>query len=823
MKKLVLWIIIGVMIFLTACGSKETPTPEPSPTTAPTEVPPTAKVAPTDTPPPPTEAPTPTVETGAVTSLDGVQQATIQIEAQGTFVDPAGEQTSVAGRGSGFIIDPSGIAVTNNHVVVGAALLKVWIGGESQTYNAKILGVSECSDLAVIDLEGDDFPYLAWYEGDINPGLDVYAAGFPLGEPEYTLTRGIVSKAQTRGETNWASVDAVLQHDATINPGNSGGPLVTADGQVAGVNYRSRPEANQYFAIAPAEALPIIEKLRAGQNVDAIGVNAEAVTYESGLSGIWAASVQSGSPADQAGLKSGDIIVELEGLELASEGTLETYCDILRTHNPAEDTLNIRVVRFATQEVWEGQLNGRELALSFSFAQEASDDLEAAEEGETYTNYVRVEDDYGAIKMEVPEEWDDVDGSPWTNDDGEVTGSKLTASPSGEGDNPFVYFGAMPLSETFDPDELLDTADFSDLCEEYGGRSDYEDQLYTGKYDYYTSCGDADSVIFVVVAAPEDQAYLTLVMIQAISKADLEAADHIFDTFEVIDELPGEGTGEGATDEGGATLEITNEADETIAAVYISPSDSDSWGEDWLEGAVINPGETYMISGIPSGVYDIRPTNDADEGLGTLYSVELTDEHTWTVQGMASLPDNAEVRFSDDFSDNRNNWGAAGEGEYADYIPPTDGEFCILIKDTQRLVWEWYEPFRTDEFFAEVKCTLDNTDGDCGLGFGPDGDNLYWFNVHPALQEFSLQLLQDDAWQDDLVERTTSNYISPDGVNYLALGRVDNIVSVYVNGTLIGRVENDLFPTGRVGIGGATYDDPNITVCLDDLTVWQLE
>ncbi len=813
MKKLVLWILIGIMVFATACGSKETPTPEPSPTTAPTEALPTATIAPPETPSSPTDTPLPPVGAGAVTSLEGVQQATIQIEAQGTFVDPAGEQTSGAGRGSGFIIDPSGIAVTNNHVVAGAALLKVWIGGESQTYNAKILGVSECSDLAVIDIEGDDFPYLEWYEGDINPGLDVYAAGFPLGEPEYTLTRGIISKAQTKGETNWASVDAVVQHDATINPGNSGGPLVTAEGQVVGVNYRSRPEANQYFAIAPAEALPIIERLREGQNVDSIGVNGEAVTYESGLSGIWAASVQSGSPADRAGLKGGDIIVELEGLEIASDGTMETYCDIIRTHNTAEDTLSVRVVRFATEEVLEGQLNGRELALSFSFAQEGGDDIEVAEEGETYANYVRVEDDYGAIKMEVPAEWDDVDGSPWTNDGGEILGSKLTASPSGEGENPFVYFGAMPLSEAFDPDELLDSADFGDMCEEYGGRSDYEDQLYTGKYDYYTGCGDTDSVVFVVVAAPDDQAYLTLVMIQAISKADLEAADHIFDTFEVIDELPGKST----------SLEITNESDEVIAAVYISPSDSDSWGENWLEGVVIGPGDTYTINGIPSGVYDIRPANEEDEGLGTLYSVELTDESTWAVQGMAGLPDNAQVRFSDDFSDNRNKWGAAGELDYAHYIPPTDGEFCILVKDEQRLVWEWYEPFRTDEFFAEVKCTLDNVNGDCGLGFGPDGDNLYWFNVHPMNQMFSLQLLQDNAWQDDLIERTSSHYISPDGVNYLALGRVDNVVSVYVNGTLIGRVENDLFPTGRVGIGGATYDEANVMVCLDDLMVWQLQ
>ena len=115
--------------------------------------------------------------------------------------------------------------MTNNHVVTGAALLQVYVGGETdRVYSARVLGVSECSDLAVIYIEGDGFPFLQWYEDEIDVGLDVYAAGFPLGDPEYTLTKGIISKARTSGETDWASVDAVVEHDATINPGNSGGP-----------------------------------------------------------------------------------------------------------------------------------------------------------------------------------------------------------------------------------------------------------------------------------------------------------------------------------------------------------------------------------------------------------------------------------------------------------------------------------------------------------------------------------------------------------------------------------------------------------------------
>ncbi len=159
----------------------------------------------------------------AVATLDDVQQAVVQIVAVGTFRDPKeGLQANAAGAGSGFIIDPTGIAVTNNHVVTGAAFLKVFVAGEEEPRNARVLGVDECSDLAVIDIEGEGFAYLEWYKASLKVGLEIYAAGFPLGDPEYTLTRGIVAKAKAKGQTSWASVDHVIQHDAETNPGNSG-------------------------------------------------------------------------------------------------------------------------------------------------------------------------------------------------------------------------------------------------------------------------------------------------------------------------------------------------------------------------------------------------------------------------------------------------------------------------------------------------------------------------------------------------------------------------------------------------------------------------
>jgi serine protease Do len=482
---------------------------------------------------------------GGVSSLDEVKSATVQIEAQGSFVDPAeGLQLNVAGRGSGFIIDPSGIAVTNNHVVTGAALLKVWVGGESEdeARNAKILGASECSDLAVIDIDGDGFPFLNWYEGDAKTGLDVYAAGFPLGEPEFTLTKGIISKELTSGETEWASVDRVHMHDATINPGNSGGPLVTEGGQVVSVNYAGSSDTDQYFSIARDEALEVIEQLRRGQDITSIGVNGSAVNDGEGLSGIWVASVKSGSPADAAGILAGDIITKIEGLALATDGSMADYCDILRTHDP-EDVLSVEVLRFETHEVLEGQLNGRQLEQSVSFAEELQGQV-SGDASETYADYEAISDDSEAVQMEVPAEWADRRSGGWPGDGFE--GVSITASSDVDEflsgySTPGVFFAASrEAAESYEPAGLLD-AMRDDIgvgqCTR-GERADYEDPFYKGKYDLYTSCGGSQARIIVVAAVPDDRAFITLVLVQASAAADLDALDRILDTFQVTGDLP---------------------------------------------------------------------------------------------------------------------------------------------------------------------------------------------------------------------------------------------------------------------------------------------
>ncbi len=541
-------LLLGSIILITsvACGSN-------------TNVATQAVATPTVMPEKPTELPVPTetqVPSGLVTNLTDLKKATIQIESQGTFIDPEfGTLVNTAGRGSGFIIDPSGIAITNNHVVTGAALLKVWVGGDTgKVYNARILGVSECSDLAVIDIEGDGFPYLSWYAGATKVGLEVYLAGFPLGDPEFTMTKGIVSKEKTSGETYWASVDSVIEHTAISNPGNSGGPLVDANAKVVGIHYAGASSTNQYFAIDHLDALTVIDQLRTGKDVDSIGINGQAVSAEDGsLTGIWVSSVKSGSPADKAGVKAGDIVTSLENLVLATDGTMKDYCDILRTHKP-EDTLALEILRWGTQEVLDGQLNGRTLEVAYTFTSPQPTDAGTAQASPTGTGtsipannceasktegYNTCWDDTGKISVDVPNGWTDVIGTNWVYDNEDI-GVAISVAPSlSDFENYYdvegMFFGA---SDTFAQIggyvEFLDYygASYQEKCT-WVGRYNYNDGIYRGKYDRYTECGGStgfDTYFLSAVDILNPTSKIIMVEI-SINSADTFIIDQIWGTF----------------------------------------------------------------------------------------------------------------------------------------------------------------------------------------------------------------------------------------------------------------------------------------------------
>jgi serine protease Do len=528
MKRVVVLLAVGA-IAAASCGGGDSSSSEP--TSEATAAPEPVTEETTDS----TEVST--TDAGAFDIAD-VEQSVVKILAQGTFVDPeVGEQRNSAGVGTGAIVSEDGIVVTNNHVVTGAALLQVTVPGEDEPVNAKILGVSECSDLAVIQLDGSGYTPLSYYDGEVTTGLEVYAAGYPasdantIDEVDYTLTRGIISSTTASGETSWASVDEVLEHDARIRGGNSGGPLVDTEGHIVGVNYAGIDESDQNYAIAAADAQPIIDELTAGNNVESIGINGEAVLdEEAGINGIWVASVESGSPADEAGILPGDIITRLEGLDLALDGTMSDYCDVLRTQG-SDATMSIEVLRFSTEEVYEGQLNGDPLTLSFSFAQTYDDEIASdGSDSTTYTEYVNISDDSGSISTDVPVEWADIDGAP--NPD---FGPSLYAAPNLEEfsatfSTPGVIIEATSALDMNAIGSTLDEIDFSGSCT-YDGRSPYSDPLYAGSIDTWSNCGDVGSIVLVLAVTPSDGSYLARILIQAVEERDLDAADQILATF----------------------------------------------------------------------------------------------------------------------------------------------------------------------------------------------------------------------------------------------------------------------------------------------------
>jgi serine protease Do len=292
--------------------------------------------------------------------LAKIEASVALVSTQGTFVtaDGASELTYT---GSGFVIDPSGLIVTNNHVVTGGAFWKVSIGADKTLLDAQLLGVSECSDLALLRvLGGATYPALTLAAADPTVGEQIYVAGHPNGDP-YTLTNGIVAKPPAPADTSFASVKTEIQITAQTYPGNSGSPVVDAAGQVVGVHYAWGPPgttiAGQSFAIAASEVKGIIDQIKAGGNLDYIGLNGEAKADHTGIAVV---SVAPGSPADKAGIVAGDLLTNFNGTAVGSDGTKSTYCSVLRSHKSG-DTLTVAVTRGG--QTLTGEVNGRPIAV----------------------------------------------------------------------------------------------------------------------------------------------------------------------------------------------------------------------------------------------------------------------------------------------------------------------------------------------------------------------------------------------------------------------------------------------------------------------------
>jgi serine protease Do len=242
------------------------------------------------------------------------------------------------GIGSGIIISQDGYIVTNNHVVDGAVNVKVTLH-DRRVMDAKVIGTDKLTDLAVIKIDGHDLPYLTWGDSStLKPGQSVLAFGSPFGYFQDSVTRGIVSAVNRQ---NPYSDDArkpggYIQTDAAINPGNSGGALVNAHGELVGINTfiisNSGSFAGAGFAIPSQIAQKTADQLIAHGKVEHgyLGISMNDVTPANAsffnlkdASGAIIAQVTPDSPASHAGLKSGDVITELNGKKIVDGSALQ--------------------------------------------------------------------------------------------------------------------------------------------------------------------------------------------------------------------------------------------------------------------------------------------------------------------------------------------------------------------------------------------------------------------------------------------------------------------------------------------------------------------
>ena len=224
------------------------------------------------------------------------------------------------GLGSGFIVDPRGFVLTNNHVIEGATEMKVALA-DGRRFRATLVGADPFTDLAVIKIDGVGLPTVAIGDSRaLRVAETVVAIGSPLWLGGPTVTVGVVSALGRSIEQDGLPVlHNLIQTDAAINPGNSGGPLVDLDGRVVGINTALIPSAHGIgFALAISDARPVLDVLMTGRRIEraSLGLGAVSVTPQVAWTndlpieaGALVTHVDADGPAAEAGVATGDVIV----------------------------------------------------------------------------------------------------------------------------------------------------------------------------------------------------------------------------------------------------------------------------------------------------------------------------------------------------------------------------------------------------------------------------------------------------------------------------------------------------------------------------------
>ena len=261
--------------------------------------------------------------------------------------------------GSGVIISEDGYIVTNNHVVDGASKLKVKLN-DGRSFDAKLIGKDSATDLALLKVEGKELPTLAFGSSDaLRLGEWVLAIGSPF-DLQSTITAGIVSaKARQLGAIpNDFRIESFIQTDAAVNPGNSGGALVNTHGELVGINTLIKSQTGSYvgysFAIPESIVRKVVVDLKEFGVVQRalLGVQFRVVDQDfldtegkelgiKDLGGAYVAAVVEGGAASEAGIRKGDVILDIDGVKIVEPSTLQEQIAKRRPN----DTVKLSVKR----------------------------------------------------------------------------------------------------------------------------------------------------------------------------------------------------------------------------------------------------------------------------------------------------------------------------------------------------------------------------------------------------------------------------------------------------------------------------------------------
>ncbi len=308
-----------------------------------------------------------------------------------------------AGSGSGVIISQDGLIVTNNHVIDGATKIKVVLN-DKREYDAELIGKDNNTDLALLRISESNLPFaLIGNSDEVKVGQWVLAVGNPFNLTS-TVTAGIVSAKGrnlniNRGNGQQYPIESFIQTDAAVNPGNSGGALVSQDGKLIGINTAIASETGQYAGYAFAIPSNLMQKVindlmkygtvqRGVLGVEITDINGE-LADKLGLKqvkGVYVRNVKENSAAEEAGLKSDDVITSIDGIAANTTPELQ---EIIGKKNPG-DIVKVTVIRDGKEKIFDVKLKGLDGKTTLKIAEKTETNKALDTDFETLTRDERL-------------------------------------------------------------------------------------------------------------------------------------------------------------------------------------------------------------------------------------------------------------------------------------------------------------------------------------------------------------------------------------------------------------------------------------------------